>query len=518
MIARVDASGRRHTLLTTVGLALVLGHVAAMALAGFTRGAGAVAWAATVMGIVSAAVCAFELARRIDSRIESTAHRLVFGAAVRLLAGVALIAVVPAAYEIVSDLPLPLIGRLLELGTVALSIAVLAGLAVLSLGVADAIYLLTSRFRQLSTRLMVLLLVTATGTFLWLTFVGLQARAMLEWSIRAGHLEGYVNLFAWLSRSASVVLGGLAGAIGFQLPFVLVMAWRFGRRATHGLSVLRAGFDHVARGDYDHPVPVEGQDEFAAMQRGFNEMLESARERQFLERAFGRYVSPVVLDRLRRQKSGAMLAGERRVATVMFSDIRGFTAMSANLAPEQVIAVLNAYMSLMIETIARYDGYINKFVGDAIMVVFNVPLDQPDHALRALACARAMQRELAAANARGQFGEALRMGVGVNTGSLVAGNLGNERQVEFTVLGDTVNVASRACGKAGSGEVVMTAAVWEAAKAMAEAHGVSPPAVRSLGEVELKGKGAVELYALDLREGEYDSRVRAAKHSMRPPA
>ena len=112
------------------------------------------------------------------------------------------------------------------------------------------------------------------------------------------------------------------------------------------------------------------------------------------------------------------------------------------------------------------------------------------------ACARAMQRELADANARGLFGERLEMGVGINTGSLVAGNLGNERQVEFTVLGDTVNVASRACGKAGAGEVVLTAAAREAA-------GASAPAT-SLGRVALKGKGEVELFQLALDDGSYD--------------
>jgi class 3 adenylate cyclase len=350
---------------------------------------------------------------------------------------------------------------------------------------------------------MVLLLVSSLGTFFWLTFVGMQAQAVLAWAIRAGRLQVYVHLFEWLSRSASVVLGGLAGAIGFELPFAALMAWRFGARATQGLAVLRAGFDRVAKGDYERPVSVVGNDEFAAMQRGFNEMLASARERQFLERAFGRYVSPVVLDRLRGVGAGAMLVGERRVATVMFSDIRGFTAMSTTLAPEQVIAVLNAYMSLMIETIARYDGYINKFVGDAILVVFNVPLDQPDHALRALACARAMQRELAAANARGAFGaQQLRMGVGVNTGPLVAGNLGNERQVEFTVLGDTVNVASRACSKAAGDEVVLTAEARAAAlETLRPAESV---VTRDLGNVALKGKGEVALYALALDEGAFD--------------
>lgn len=494
----MDAATRRHALITSAALALFAGHVAAMALAGFTRGGGsAVAWVGTAMGIVSAALCSFEFARAVDARVEAQPWLAVGGGLARMALGVVLVAVVPLAYGVLSGLPLPLIGRVLELCSLALTIAVLSGLALFTLGLADALYRVTAGLRRLSTRLMVLFLVAALGTFLWLTFVGMQAQAVLGWAIRAGRLQVYVHLFEWLSRSASVVLGGLAGAIGFELPFALLMAWRFGRRATEGLAVLRAGFDRVARGDFDHPVAVSGNDEFAAMQRGFNEMLASARERQFLERAFGRYVSPVVLDRLRGVGAGAMLAGERRVATVMFSDIRGFTAMSTALAPEQVIAVLNAYMSLMIETIARHDGYINKFVGDAILVVFNVPLDQPDHALRALACARAMQRELAAANARGAFGaQELRMGVGVNTGPLVAGNLGNARQVEFTVLGDTVNVASRACSKAGADEVVLTAEAREAALGMLREGEAAP--TRDLGNVALKGKGEVALHALDL--------------------
>jgi len=498
----MDAS-RRHALITSAATILFLGHVTAMAIAGFTRGAGAVAWVATAMGIVSAALGSFELVRSLDARIEAERWVVVSGGAARIAIGVVFVAIIPVAYRVLSGLPLPLLGRALELCSLALSIAVLSGLGLLALGIADTLYRATAGLRRLSTRLMVLLLVAALGTFLWLTFLGIQVEALLAWAIRAGRLQVYVHLFDWISRSASVVFGGLAGAIGFELPFVLLMAWRFGRRATESLAVLRAGFDRVARGDYESPVAVSGNDEFAAMQRGFNEMQASARERQFLERAFGRYVSPLVLERLRAVGAGAMLAGERRVATVMFSDIRGFTAMSTALAPEQVIAVLNAFMSLMIETIARYDGYINKFVGDAIMVVFNVPLDQPDHALRALACARAMQRELAAANAREAFGaQQLRMGIGVNTGPLVAGNLGNARQVEFTVLGDTVNVASRACSKADADAVVLTEDARAAALGML--HGEESVATRDLGPVALKGKGEVSLFALDLDASRLD--------------
>jgi class 3 adenylate cyclase len=481
-----------------VAIVLFVGHIVAMALAGFTLGGRQVAWVATAMGVVCAVLSSVELVRAADAHVEARHKSVTVGGVLRMAWGVVLVAVVPVAYGVLSGFPLPLVGRVLELASLVLSIAVLSGLALFVLGLADTLYRATAGLKRLSTRLMVLFLVAALGTFLWLTFLGMQAQALIAWAIEAGRLQVYVRLVERLSRSASVLFGGLAGAIGFELPFALLMAWRFGRRATEGLAVLREGFDRVARGDYEHPVAVTGNDEFAAMQRGFNEMLASARERQFLERAFGRYVSPVVLERLRSVGAGAMLAGERRVATVMFSDIRGFTAMSTALAPEQVIAVLNAYMSLMIETIARHDGYINKFVGDAIMVVFNVPLDQPDHALRALACARAMQHELAAANARGAFnGQELHMGVGINTGPLVAGNLGNERQVEFTVLGDTVNVASRACSRAGPDEVVLTVATRSAALGMLR-EGESF-ATHDLGHVALKGKGEVALHALDLQ-------------------
>ncbi len=297
-------------------------------------------------------------------------------------------------------------------------------------------------------------------------------------------------------------MGGVAGALSLELPFLLLLAWRFGRNATRGLKSLRQGFRRVEKGRLDSPVQVIGNDEVADMQRGFNRMLVAAQERQMLETAFGRYVSPLVLDQLRAHGGMGHIAAERRVASVLFSDIRGFTAMSANLAPEAVIAILNAYMSSMIDCIARHDGYINKFVGDAIMVVWGAPLDQHDHALRAVQCAREMMRVLEDANARGGFaGHQLEMGIGVNTGELVAGNLGNARQVEYTVIGDTVNVASRACSAADAHQVAVTEEVCDAVRALV---GEDPDALAttSKGLVPMKGKGEVELFLVDRAPGE----------------
>jgi class 3 adenylate cyclase len=492
----------RHTVATALGLVLLVVHVLGMALAGFTRGAGALAYLAGLAGLIAVPLCSWQLSRLLDRHADRLGRRSFFAAGLRVVLGGVSIALLPAVYNALSRAPLPLIGRALELGVAALSVAVMSGLVLLALGLADLLYLSTWRLRRLSTRLMVLLLFTSLGTFFWLSFVGLQAHDALLWAVEQGHLQAWVAWIDTLSRAASAYLGGLAGALGLELPFLMLLAWRFGRNATSGLSVLHQGFERVAAGDYDETVPVRGNDEVAAMQRGFNAMLEAARERHFLETAFGRYVSPVVLERMRREGGGGMLGGERRVATVLFSDIRGFTALSADLAPEQVIAVLNTYMSRMIDTIARYDGYINKFVGDAIMVVFNVPLDQRDHALRALACAQAMQHELERDNEGGIFGEVdrLEMGIGLNTGALVAGNLGNERQVEFTVLGDTVNVASRACNQAGKNQIVLTPSVLEALEEGPRAS----IAHEDLGEIEVKGKGKVHFLRLDSSSAQLD--------------
>lgn len=472
------------------GLTLLVFHVVGMALAGFTRGVTSVAYIVSIAGLVAVPICAWLLARFADRAIASGARSVGRAAMGRIVVGVIAVAIVPALFTIFAWLPLPLLGRALEVGGVVVSVAVMAGLGIFALGAADLLYLATARLRRLATRLMVLLLVSSLSTFFWLSLVGLKAHDLLLWAVERGHLKAYVQGIEWLSGAASVYLGGLAGALGLELPFMLLFAWRFGRNATAGLAALHRGFARVGAGDFEETVPVSGNDEVAEMQRGFNKMLEDARQRRFLERAFGRYVSPVVLEKLRQQ--GGTFGGERRVATVMFSDIRGFTAISANLPPEQVIAVLNRYMSAMIDVIARYDGYINKFVGDAIMVVFNAPIDQPLHSARAVACALAMQQELEAANARGDFHEVggLEMGIGVNSGPLVAGNLGNERQMEFTVLGDTVNVASRACGQAKARQVVITAAsadeLGEKARALVK--------LSDLGAVELKGKGEVRLY------------------------
>jgi len=212
-------------------------------------------------------------------------------------------------------------------------------------------------------------------------------------------------------------------------------------------------------------------------------LLEEERRKQEEEKLrlrdmFGRFVAEAVVQELLRDPSRVALGGQRQVATILFADVRGFTTLSEKLDPEEVVHYLNKYLAVATESILKANGTLDKYIGDAVMAIFNAPLPQPDHAFAAAKAALGMQEAVTVLNETSPV--KVGYGAGLNTGDVVVGNIGTERLMNYTAIGDTVNVAARLQGTAKAGEVLMTKATYDLISDRVEAELV--------GEIQVKGK------------------------------
>jgi adenylate cyclase len=192
----------------------------------------------------------------------------------------------------------------------------------------------------------------------------------------------------------------------------------------------------VKRGDLDARVPVVSGDEMGALAGSFNEMMEGLSERERLRTAFGSYVDPEVAERV--LEEGELLEGEEREVTVMFVDVCDFTARAERSTARETVAFLNEFFDVVVPCVVEHGGHANKFLGDGVLAVFGAPERMPDHADRAIRAAQA----IAAAVAE-RFGGEVRIGIGISSGPVVAGSVGGGGRLEFSVIGDAVNVAAR---------------------------------------------------------------------------
>lgn len=208
------------------------------------------------------------------------------------------------------------------------------------------------------------------------------------------------------------------------------------------------------------------------------------RAKREVRRLFGRFVSKDVIAQLESHPERAALGGQRRHMSVLFSDIRGFTAASEQGTPEDVVIQLNEYFTAMVEVLFRHKGTLDKFVGDMVMGLFGAPLDDPRHADHAVACAREMRIRLAELNAAwtAQGRPAVDIGIGINTGEMIAGNIGSEAIMSYTVIGDAVNLASRleSLNKEHGTGILISEATRAALTTTVN--------TRLIGEVKVKGK------------------------------
>ncbi|EDN69316.1 adenylate/guanylate cyclase [Beggiatoa sp. PS] len=188
------------------------------------------------------------------------------------------------------------------------------------------------------------------------------------------------------------------------------------------------------------------------------DITERKRVNELIRQLFGRYLSDEVVTTLLETDSGLSLGGERRKITILTSDIRGFTAQSEKLLPEKVIKIINHYFSAMIDVISQYQGTINEFMGDGILVLFGAPIAREDDPERAVACAIAMQLAMKSVNEQIQaWGFApLEMGIGINTGEVIVGNIGSEKRTKYGVLGSEVNLTYRIESYSVGGQILIS--------------------------------------------------------------
>jgi len=194
--------------------------------------------------------------------------------------------------------------------------------------------------------------------------------------------------------------------------------------------------------------------------------LRERRERSRVTEIFGRYVSKGVVKEILQNKEEIQLGGVRRDVTLVFVDIRGFTPLSEKMQPEEVILILNEYLDLCTRAVFAYEGTLDKYIGDGVMSIFGAPMDQPDHAARAIRAALQMKKGSAQLAERliEKYGRSVSFGIGINSGPAVIGNIGSQERMDYTAIGDTVNLAARLESNAKPGQILISQNTYERVK------------------------------------------------------
>jgi class 3 adenylate cyclase len=297
-----------------------------------------------------------------------------------------------------------------------------------------------------------------------------------------------VHLFSYTGqRLQTNILVDVASAV-FG---VAITAYFIGRSLLQPIGVLSRAMTKVAGGDLGTRVAVTSNDEVGELTGQFNTMVEGLREREKIRETFGRYVDEsVAATILRRQGEGA-LAGETGEATILFTDIAGFTTIAEYLAPHELVLALNEYLETVLEPIRSHGGVVNTFIGDGLFASFNMPLACPHHAAAAVRAAIAIQRAVGS-RTFGKEGVALATRIGISTGTVIGGEVGAGKRMSYTLLGDTVNLAARleALNKEHGTRILVSDATHAACGERF--------VFQSLGSVAVRGRGEqVAIYSID---------------------
>jgi class 3 adenylate cyclase/HAMP domain-containing protein len=328
----------------------------------------------------------------------------------------------------------------------------------------------------------------------------ISARTRKSLAEHARAINQQVRLDSLIAGVALCLLGGLGGLY-------------FAAALSRPLRRLEEAVRQVGEGDFAVEVPEKGVREVVALARSFNDLGEQLTDyiekRDFIRDTFGRYVTQEVVKRLLESKEALEMGGETREVSLIISDLRGFTALTADMEPDKIIAFLNRYLGKMIEILLDYRAVIDEILGDGILAFFGAPEPQKDHPVRAVACAMAMQAAMDEVNLLNEADglPVLEMGIAVNTGAVVVGNIGSERRTKYSVVGAHVNFASRIESFALGGQVLISAATYARVKDLVQ--------IGDVLKAEMKGiPGKSTLYEVRAIGGPYNIQLKTRPQTL----
>lgn len=266
--------------------------------------------------------------------------------------------------------------------------------------------------------------------------------------------------------------------MSFFILFVgILVALYLGIRFSMPIAKLVEATGEISNGNFKHKVYLRRKDELGNLAEAFNHMSDELWTKSLMKESFGKYVGQEILEMILKSPEKKWLKGQKNKATVIFADIRGFTAYSERTPPERVVEELNEFFEIATDIIQKHKGYVDKFIGDAVLGVFGVPVYYSDHEKKALKACMEMQQIFKETAVSGNRLLNL-VGISVNSGLVVSGNIGSQSKMEYTVIGDTVNMASRMNSLAKPNEVIISKAIFDKLGDELETLAMPPSAVK----------------------------------------
>ena len=249
------------------------------------------------------------------------------------------------------------------------------------------------------------------------------------------------------------------------------------------ITKLRVSAKALGSGQFSNRVSIYRNDEFGDLALAFNRMAEDLELNEKVKSSFGRYVTPEIMNMILKNPDSHWMKGSKVEASVLFVDIRDFTSLSEDRTPESIVDLLNEYFSRITESVIKHGGHLNKFVGDEAMAIFGAPVSNPRHAEAAIRAALDIREKIEHFDKKKDMDDVdIQVGIGVNSGEILAGNIGSQKKMEYTVIGDNVNVASRLTSMAKPGEILISRRTYDLIK-----ENISVKVERR-GMVAVKGK------------------------------